>query len=100
MTNGTVEIADKFGNLEHLAIESISEFLTSDGSDPSLREKARVAQASLGTISRYRATESARDALAFHMARTLTTDPDELARYIRITQPQSLMAKAIPAKVG
>ena len=92
------EVTDKFGHLEHLAVEAISEFLESDGGDPSLREKARVAQASLGTISRFRATESARDAMAFHMARTLTSDPGELAEYIRITQPNAAIVKALPEK--
>lgn len=76
------EVPDKFGNLEHLAVKAITEFLQSDGSDPSLREKARVAQVSLGTISRLRETESA------------------LAEYIRITQPNASIIKALPAKAG
>lgn len=98
--NGEQAVLDQFDRLEHLAIEAISEFLESDGGDPAMREKARVAQASLGTISRYRATESARDALQFQMARSLTNDPDRLAEYIRISQPRSPLVRALPEKAG
>lgn len=89
-------VLDTFGRLEHLAIEAISEFLESDGSDSSLLNRARVAQGTLGTISRNRQTESAREALSFQMAHSLTNDPAELARYIRISQPSAPIVKALP----
>ena len=81
-------------DLERESAQSILQYLKSN--DSNMLKRAQVAQGTLGSLTRRRATDNARDALMFQMARSLTNDPVQLAEYIRVTQPHAPLLKAIP----
>jgi hypothetical protein len=89
------DINDEIASAERTALRAVNAYLDSDGDNPSLLRRAQVAQSLFGSIQRRRATDNARDALTFAIARSITRDPTELARYIKITQPRSPLVDAI-----
>jgi hypothetical protein len=90
----------EYVELEGVAIHTIREYLTSEGSDPSMLAKAKIAQGTLGSVQSHFKTAMARRVLDFTMARSLTSDPTKLAEYIRLTQPASGIIQALPAPGG
>lgn len=56
---------------------------------------ARVASSTLSAWSRLKQVERAGDALRFNIARELATDKEQLAEYIRITNPEVPILPAI-----
>ena len=98
------EQRDGFGGrgaeLEAKATDTLIRYLDSDGRSKALMKQASVAAGALATASRNRQTSGARDALTFAMARSLTSNPAELADYIRATQPHNPIVPALPVGPG
>jgi hypothetical protein len=90
-TDEIVTVGDGFGGrggeIEKAAADVLLEYLRSDGRSKALTGKAKVAGSALSTAARNRATAGARAALDFAVARSLASDPKQLAEYVRITQP-------------
>jgi hypothetical protein len=58
--------------------------------------KAKVATSILGAAARMEQAKGARDSLTFQMARSLTTNPEQLERYIRVAMPSAPLVRALP----
>ena len=96
MANG-LSIDEEMQRVEKASLELIHKVLRTDEPDDSLLERTRIGQAAFSAIQRRRQSDGNMRALDFAMARTITQDPEALATYIRITNPDSAIIKALPA---
>ena len=96
------KVSAEYAALEHEAMRVLHEFLsTGDGANTSALAKAKVAQATLASVQSHNRSEVARNALGFEMARMLATNPDQLAEYTRITQPEHApIQRALTARIA
>lgn len=86
----------EYAELEEASVRAVREFLSSPGDNPQLLAKAKIAAGALGSVQSHFKTAMAGRVLDFDMARVLTSDPDKLAEYIRLTQPTSGILPALP----
>lgn len=91
-----LSISEEMERVEKASLELIYRVLHTDDADPSLLERTRIGQAAFSAIQRRRQSDGAREALHFAMARSITQDPEALATYIKITNPDSAIVKALP----
>lgn len=70
--------------------------------DPSLKERVKTATTIISASTRREATKGAREALHFAVARTVAQSPEQLAEYVRATQPSfpRLASGEGPARPG
>lgn len=92
LDNGT---SDHFRKLEELAVTNLTDLLAAGSGDKMQMAVSRVALGILSVVQRRRSLELSRDKLYFTMARTIATDPIQLANYIATTSPSSPFAKLL-----
>lgn len=91
---------EAYDRLEKNAIDALNEMFESDKMTKGQAMKAKVAQGALASVQSHQKAKMTRRTLDFAMARALTTDPEKMAEYIRLTQPDSALVKAIPATLA
>ena len=96
MSDNKLSINDEMERVEKASLELIYKVLRTDSPDDGLLERTRIGQAAFSAIQRRRQSDGAREALHFAMARSITQDPEALATYIRVTNPDSAIVKALP----
>lgn len=102
MTTGTVVAGNEpeYERLERNSISILNEVMEAKLSGKALKKSdaiiIKTAQSSLASVQSHRKTKLGERALDFTLARTLTTDPDKLAEYVRLTQHDSPVVKALP----
>lgn len=87
--------------MKSLAIDSIAKlrnFLANPSEDKSTVLALKAAQVSLSNYTRHEATQGAREATTFMMARELASNAEELEHYMKVAMPSSPVTKAIPTK--
>lgn len=84
--------------LDRAAKQSLWEYMTSDGNDKGLRERAKIAAGHRATEAKREQTKGANVATMYQMARDLATDKTQLAEYLRVAVPTAPVLKALPAK--
>lgn len=91
MANGS-----KLDKLVGVAMEKLEVFLTGEDHTSKDISEAKIASGILSSWVRNRQTESAREATSFMIARELARDREQLEEYVRLTNPQSPIVKALP----
>jgi len=81
----TKDRAKQFEKLEEVAVNILLEYL---GDKRPGGDDINVAIKSLNMVAKNRVTTTARDALKFSMAKTITDDPKLLRKYIKASQPE------------
>lgn len=84
------EVVDGLSDADWSALEKEAgsvtlRYLRTD--DPSLEKRVKVATTVLSAATRRQASAGARDALNFAISRSIARTPEEMAEYIRLTQP-------------
>ena len=78
---------DEWEDLANDAIGHLSLYLKSDTQSEKAIPGARIAATVLSAYTRFIQTEGAREAARFMMAREITSDPEKLAEYVRVSVP-------------
>lgn len=95
---GGKDFEEKFAKLRDKAIDTVWQFLNSDGSDTGLHKLEQSARQALSNWTRNEATKSNREQTNLLTARSLAQSPEQLAEYVRLTMPHSPILKALPSK--
>lgn len=77
--------APRWDELERVAVSALIDYLSTG--DAALEGRARMATNVLASGQRRRQVDLGRDQLHWSMATSLTSDPERLAEYVRVTQP-------------
>jgi hypothetical protein len=88
---------DQLAVLQRESVRVILKFLRSDNTEALDRQQVKEAGKALASVGRLRATQSAEKTLAYAMAREVLKG-EQLEEYIRVTQPESALTKALPAR--
>lgn len=86
----------KLDELQDVATDELLDFFKMGNEDADF-QRARIAQASLATVARLKATDRVRDATQFHILRVLSEDNKELRDYLAVSLPDYVPAKVLPA---
>lgn len=78
----------KLDELVNLSLNVLEKFLAQENPTDADNKKARAAQSLLSTYSRLEQTTSAREATRFLVARELSENKEELARFLKASTPQ------------
>jgi len=87
------------GSLRDLSAKTLVVYLKNEHPDKHDEAKAKIASSVFATCSREAASQSARDALLWDIARNLL-DKEHQAEYVRVSMPTSALAKALPPATG
>ena len=84
-----------WGALTLASKQVLLDFFTVDSGDALAMGRARIAASVLSSYTRHEATESARATTAVMIAKTVATNTEEFAAYLRVSAPQ--LAAGLPA---
>ena len=87
---------DNWDILKNDAISVISQYIKGDGeADPELQRRVKVATSVLSSYTRHEQTESAREQNTLIIARTLSDNKEEFAKFMRFMPRFDSVKKAL-----
>jgi hypothetical protein len=94
------EQRDDLDEVRQGAIAALKQFFSKSETTNADVNRAKVAASALSSVTRWRQTENAQQALAFSMARELARDKQQLEEYVRVSMPTAAITRALPRPAG